>query len=236
MAESQVLTRRPQPVVAIQPNEFSQSKVSWPDPEIRTGYAISKRLLDITVSSLLMLLLSPFLIAVAFIIWLYDGGAPLFRQRRVGRDGREFDFYKFRSMVVNAEAVREQLEAQNRHDDPRTFKLDGDPRITPFGRFLRKFSVDELPQLWNVFLGDMSLVGPRPPVPQEVDLYTDKDWQRLSVKPGMTGLWQVSGRSNLPFPDQVRLDCEYIQRQGIGFDLLLIAKTIPAVITADGAD
>ncbi len=157
---------------------FDESELQtlfWQEPEISLGYRLTKRLLDLVVSFGLLILLSPLLILVSIAIRLSDGGPTLFRQTRVGKDGREFPFYKIRSMVVDAEEEREKLAAQNRHRDPRTFKIDSDPRITRIGRILRRFSIDELPQLWNVLRGEMSLVGPRPPVPDEVELYTDHD-------------------------------------------------------------
>ncbi len=138
-------------------------------------------------------------------------------------------------MVRNAEQLKKDLAEQNDHNDPRTFKMKGDPRITPPGRFIRRFSIDELPQIYNVLIGDMSIVGPRPSLPAEVDLYSDEDMKRLAVKPGLTCIWQVSGRSNLPFPEQVKLDVQYIEQQSLLLDLKLIAKTLPAVVSGDGA-
>jgi lipopolysaccharide/colanic/teichoic acid biosynthesis glycosyltransferase len=199
------------------------------------GYTIAKRGLDVTVVLVMALLLSPILIAVALCIWFTDRGPVVFAQIRVGKDGREFKFYKFRSMVTDAEARKAELMKQNQHSDDRTFKMRKDPRVTWIGRFIRRMSIDELPQLWNVFKGDMTLVGPRPAVPAEVARYSASDRRRLAVTPGLTCIWQVSGRAELPFPKQVELDVEYIQKRSIAFDLVLLAKTIPAVLSARGA-
>jgi len=198
--------------------------------------AVTKRLLDLVVVVPALIVLSPVFAAVALAIRLYDGGPVLFWQKRVGLDGREFPFPKFRSMRVDAEAVRKEIEALNQHGaDGVTFKMKRDPRITPVGRFIRRFSIDELPQLWCVLSGDMTLVGPRPPIPSEVARYGLKDRCRLSVKPGLTCIWQVSGRSEIPFEQQVELDIEYIRGQSIGADIKLIARTVPAVVRGRGA-
>jgi lipopolysaccharide/colanic/teichoic acid biosynthesis glycosyltransferase len=199
------------------------------------GYLVTKRILDLALTVPLLVLLSPLLAVVALTIKLWDRGAVFFTQTRVGKDGAEFTCYKFRSMVPHAESLKEELASQNHHDDPRTFKIPRDPRITWIGRIIRKASIDELPQLWNVVVGDMSLVGPRPPVPSEVNLYSDRDRRRLHVQPGITCIWQVSGRGDLPFSEQVRLDLEYIQNRSLLLDLKLLALTIPAVITGRGA-
>lgn len=201
----------------------------------RQAYLASKRTMDFCISLSAFLILSPVFLVAALAIFLYDGGSPIFRQIRVGKDNRRFWCYKFRSMVRNAEQLKRQLEQQNDHSDPRTFKMKCDPRITPPGRFIRRFSIDELPQIYNVLVGDMSLVGPRPSLPCEVELYSNEDMRRLAVKPGLTCIWQVSGRSNLPFPEQVKLDVQYIEQQSFLLDLKLIAKTLPAVVSGDGA-
>jgi len=198
--------------------------------------AVAKRLIDLAVVVPALVLLSPLFAAVALAIRLYDRGPVLFWQKRVGLDGREFPFPKFRSMRVNAEALRREIEALNQHGAAGvTFKMKRDPRITPVGRFIRRFSIDELPQLWCVLRGDMTLVGPRPPIPSEVARYGLKDRYRLSVKPGLTCIWQVSGRSEIPFEQQVELDIEYIQRQSIAADVKLLARTVPAVVRGRGA-
>jgi lipopolysaccharide/colanic/teichoic acid biosynthesis glycosyltransferase len=199
------------------------------------GYLIAKRTLDLAIALPLLILLSPVLALVALVIKVWDRGPIFFTQTRVGKDGKEFTCFKFRSMVPHAERLKEELQSQNHHGDPRTFKIPRDPRITWIGRAIRKSSIDELPQLWNVVAGDMSLVGPRPPVPSEVNLYSDRDRRRLHVQPGITCIWQVSGRGDLPFSEQVRLDLEYIENRSLLLDLKLLLWTFPAVVTGRGA-
>ena len=199
------------------------------------GATLTKRLIDVVVAVCMMIALAPFLLAVALAIKLTDRGPILFWQKRVGQWGREFPFPKFRSMVTNAEALKDKLLAMNDHQNGITFKMKKDPRITWIGRIIRKASIDELPQLWCVLIGDMSLVGPRPPVPREVALYTLRDRRRLDVKPGLTCIWQVSGRGDIPFPKQVELDVQYIESQSIWVDIVLLLKTAPAVIFGKGA-
>ncbi|MFO1413323.1 MAG: sugar transferase [Burkholderiales bacterium] len=197
---------------------------------------LAKRTVDVVVVLAALVLLAPVLAAVAIAIRLHDGGPVLFWQVRVGRNGRHFPFPKFRSMCVNAEAVRAQIEARNQHGaDGVTFKMKRDPRITPVGRLIRRTSIDELPQLWCVLRGDMSLVGPRPPLPKEVDRYSLADRARLSVTPGLTCIWQVSGRSEIPFPEQVRMDVRYIHEQSLATDVKLLLLTVPAVVLGRGA-
>ncbi len=200
------------------------------------GTMFIKRGMDIAVSALALLILSPLFLVLAIIIRLQDGGPALFWQNRVGLWGREFRFPKFRSMVTDAEQQKLKLLAENQHgDDGITFKMKRDPRITWIGGIIRKLSIDELPQLWCVLRGDMSLVGPRPPVPAEVARYAVSDRRRLEVKPGLTCIWQVSGRSELPFEQQVRLDAQYIDSHSILLDLSLLLKTIPAILSGRGA-
>lgn len=194
-----------------------------------------KRSLDVTGSGLGLLALAPIFTLVALAIKLTDRGPVLFWQSRVGQWGREFPFPKFRSMVVNAEALKDQLMEQNEHGQSVTFKMKKDPRITWIGRIIRRTSIDELPQLWCVLRGDMSLVGPRPPVPREVALYTLQDRRRLDVIPGLTCIWQVEGRGDIPFDEQVQMDMAYIESQSFWFDIKLLFKTIPAVLTGKGA-
>jgi len=194
-----------------------------------------KRALDVVVAALLLTLLAPLLALVGALIKLTDGGPVLFWQTRVGRWGRTFPFPKFRSMVPDAERRLAALLAQNDHGDGVTFKMRRDPRVTWIGRVIRKLSIDELPQLWCVLKGEMTLVGPRPPVPREVARYTLTERRRLDVTPGLTCIWQVSGRGNLPFPRQVELDVEYIENQSLGLDLQLLLKTVPAVLLGRGA-
>lgn len=198
-------------------------------------YTACKRTMDIFFSLFLLVLLSPIMIVSAIAVKLYDRGPLLFSQIRVGKAGREFRCFKFRSMVVNAESMQSSLMEQNKHADQRTFKMSDDPRITGPGRVLRRFSIDELPQLINVLRGEMSIVGPRPPLPSEVAIYSNHDYQRLSVKPGLTCIWQVSGRSRLAFPEQVEMDLQYIRQQSFLKDVAIVLKTIPAVLNGDGA-
>ena len=181
------------------------------------------------------LILSPLFLLIALAVKLSSPGPVFFKQVRVGRYGRHFTFYKFRSMRPNADAEKAGLMARNESRDGVIFKMKDDPRITKVGRFLRRTSLDELPQLWNVFIGDMSLVGPRPPVPSEVEKYTLEDRKRLDVIPGITCLWQIKGRSDIPFHEQVRLDKEYILTPGIWKDFVILLKTIPAIIGGKGA-
>jgi lipopolysaccharide/colanic/teichoic acid biosynthesis glycosyltransferase len=197
---------------------------------------VAKRLLDIFVATSALVLLSPLLLIVATLIKFTDRGPVLFWQTRVGKWGKTFRFPKFRSMVVNAEALRAQLSRTNVHgNDGVTFKMKNDPRITRVGRFIRRTSIDELPQLWCVLKGDMSLVGPRPALANEVDRYTLDDRRRLDATPGLTCTWQVAGRSDIPFPEQLRLDVEYIERQSLSEDLRLLLRTVPAVVSGRGA-
>jgi len=198
------------------------------------SYAV-KRIIDIVGSAVGMVLLSPVFVGIALAVKLTSPGPVIFSQTRVGRYGRHFRFYKFRSMYVDAEARKAELMERNESADGVIFKMKDDPRITKVGRFLRRTSLDELPQLWNVFIGDMSLVGPRPPVPSEVMEYTLEDRKRLDVIPGITCLWQIKGRSEIPFHEQVRLDKEYILAQGVWSDIVILLKTIPAIIGGKGA-
>lgn len=202
---------------------------------IRIGYFYwAKRIFDIFASFFLLIAFSPVFIVLILII-RSDGGPAFYSQTRVGRNGREFRFWKFRSMVVNADKLKATLQAQNEMQGGVIFKMKNDPRITPIGRIIRKLSLDELPQLWNVFIGDMTLVGPRPALPKEVEQYTAAERMRLEGEQGITCIWQVSGRSSLPFDDQVRLDIDYIQNESLWNDIKLLLKTIPAVIFGKGA-
>jgi exopolysaccharide biosynthesis polyprenyl glycosylphosphotransferase len=201
----------------------------------RMAYERAKRLLDVAATGAGLLLLAPLFALVAIAIRLDSPGPVLFSQTRVGKHGKSFRCWKFRSMFVDAEARKAALMAENEMDGGVIFKMKRDPRITRVGRFIRKASIDELPQLWNVFVGDMSLVGPRPAVPAEVSQYTPYERQRLAVKPGITCFWQVSGRSNLPFDEQVRLDIHYAQVRSLRVDIGLLLRTVPAVLFARGA-
>ena len=196
---------------------------------------IGKRLLDILGALVGLGLLSPLLIGVSLAILWEDGWPIFFAQNRVGQYGRLFRFYKFRSMVRNADKLKDTLVAQNESGDGVIFKMKQDPRITRVGRFIRRFSIDEMPQFLNVLLGDLALVGPRPPVPREVALYSLEERKRLHAKPGLTCLWQIQGRSEIPFKEQVRLDLQYIHSQSLWRDIVILVKTVPAVLLGRGA-
>ena len=198
------------------------------------GTQAVQRALDVLLCTLALLVLWPVFAVIALAVRLDTPGPVLFKQSRVGQDGREFWFYKFRSMVSDAEALRHLLEMQNERSGP-VFKMKNDPRITRVGRVLRKFSLDELPQLINVLKGDMSLVGPRPALPKETAKYTPRQRQRLICLPGVTGLWQVSGRASLSFERSIELDLYYIERQSIGLYFRILLLTVPAVLRAEGA-
>lgn len=200
----------------------------------RPVYEATKRLFDILIAAALLGLLSPLLLVTLIVVKATSPGGAIFRQTRCGRGGSIFTCLKFRTMVPNAEEARDALLASNECSGP-VFKIRRDPRVTRVGRILRKTSIDELPQLWNVLRGDMSLVGPRPPLPDEVTAYTARERQRLSVRPGLTGLWQVSGRSNLSFERWVELDLEYVQRRSFWLDLRVLLLTVPAVLSGRGA-
>ena len=193
-----------------------------------------KRVIDVVVSGIMLILLSPLFIILAIAIKLDSPGPILFAQERVGMNKRRFKLLKFRSMVVNAEDLKKALADQNEVDGP-VFKIKKDPRITRVGRFIRKTSIDELPQLWNAFIGDISLVGPRPPLFSEVDQYEWLFRRRISVKPGITCLWQVSGRNELSFDEWMELDKQYIENWSIWLDLKILLMTIPTVLLGRGA-
>jgi exopolysaccharide biosynthesis polyprenyl glycosylphosphotransferase len=194
----------------------------------------AKRLFDIVLSGLAMVFMAPVFLGIGIAIKVGSPGPVFFRQKRVGRNGRTFPILKFRSMYQDAEARLEALKAQNEMSGP-VFKMKEDPRVTAAGRFLRKTSLDEFPQFWNVLMGDMSIVGPRPPLPSEVRQY--KRWQRrrLSVKPGITCIWQISGRNNIDFDRWMELDLEYIDTWSLWGDLKIFLRTIPAVLLSRGA-
>lgn len=201
---------------------------------LSAGNLVTKRIFDIIVASAVVLVGLPLWLFVAVGIYADNPGPIFYRQRRVGKDGTEFDMLKFRSMCVDADARLNALREVNEATGP-LFKMKDDPRITRIGKWMRKFSIDEFPQLLNVLSGEMSLVGPRPPLPVETATYSEQDWRRMEVPPGMTGLWQVSGRSSLTFDEMVRLDLFYIENWSVGFDLSLMLRTIPAVLFARGA-
>jgi exopolysaccharide biosynthesis polyprenyl glycosylphosphotransferase len=193
-----------------------------------------KRSFDIAVASFVTLLGLPAWLTLAGLVKVTSPGPVFYRQERVGKGGETFKMYKFRTMVVDADKRMAELREQNEADGP-IFKIKHDPRVTSVGRWMRKFSLDEFPQLLNVLKGEMSLVGPRPPLPSEADAYTERHWRRLEVLPGMTGLWQVSGRSDLTFEEMIRLDLYYIQNWSVRFDVTMLLRTVPAVLVSKGA-
>jgi lipopolysaccharide/colanic/teichoic acid biosynthesis glycosyltransferase len=193
-----------------------------------------KRALDLTASAIILALLALPAALIALAIKVDSPGSVFVVQTRTGRYGRPFRMVKFRTMCVNAEQMKVELQALNEAEGP-IFKVRNDPRMTRVGRLLRKTSIDELPQLWNVLTGDMSLVGPRPPLPSEVSAYSEYHLGRLAAKPGMTGLWQVSGRSLLGFTEMVDLDLAYIRGWHLGRDIAILVRTLPAVISGRGA-
>lgn len=198
-------------------------------------YSVTKRLIDIVGSLCGIILLSPLFLIVAILIKLEDPkGKVFFAQERNGKYPKTFKMYKFRSMVHNAEDLLKDLMDRNEQTGP-VFKINDDPRITKVGKFIRKTSIDELPQLFNVLKGDMSLVGPRPPIPREVDQYNSYQMQRLAVKPGLTCIWQVSGRNNIGFDEWVEMDIEYIKTRNLWLDIKLIFKTVGVLFGDDNA-
>jgi lipopolysaccharide/colanic/teichoic acid biosynthesis glycosyltransferase len=203
------------------------------------AYACAKRTLDLVVAVVLLVVLAPALVVIALAIWVDDRSPVVYRQRRVGRDGRPFTLLKFRSMSADADCTPHQAFVRTLlrtgTASCSVYKVANDRRITRVGSVLRKTSLDELPQLWNVIRGEMSLVGPRPDVPYAVEEYAEWMRARLVVKPGITGLWQVSGRSRVSLHDMYRLDAEYVARASFGLDLAILARTLPAVLARDGA-
>jgi lipopolysaccharide/colanic/teichoic acid biosynthesis glycosyltransferase len=197
-------------------------------------YAVAKRSLDVLLSALALVCLAPILGLVGLLVRCTSPGPAVFRQTRVGKGGRHFTLYKFRTMYTGAEASREAILHLNEVSGP-VFKVRNDPRVTPIGRLLRKFSIDELPQFVNVLRGDMSLVGPRPPLPSEVRLYGPREKRRLAVQQGLTCLWQVHGRHDIPFDRWVEMDILYISTMTFWGDMALLLKTIPAVVVARGS-
>lgn len=215
-------------------NTYVRFKVALWEMTIKMSYVL-KRTVDIIAAIALIFVLSPVFVITVIAIKLDSAGAVIFKQQRVGKDGRHFDFFKFRSMKINSALSDADRKAMNESKDGVIFKMKRDPRITRVGRVIRKFSIDELPQLFNVLIGDMSLVGPRPPLPKEVAQYTLEERKRLHVIPGITCIWQVSGRSDIPFRQQVELDKEYIKSRSLWKDFVILLRTIPAVLTGKGA-
>lgn len=205
------------------------------EPELSGVRQVMKASVEWFFATLAFLVVLPILVMCAIAVCLDSRGAPLFRQTRVGKNGREFTVYKLRSMRVDAESLLDSLREHNESADGLLFKIRDDPRVTRVGKFLRKWSLDELPQLWNVVRGDMALVGPRPPLPGEVALYPAEVARRLLVRPGITGLWQVSGRSSLSWDDSVRLDLYYIENWSLSLDAMIVWKTIFAILRREGA-
>lgn len=218
------------PMAASQP--LAARLVRWWNTQSVVAF---KRAFDLVAVVPALLLLSPLFLLMALAIKLEDGGPVLYWQKRVGLNGRVFAFPKFRSMRTDSDLVRHQIEHQNQHGNSLTFKIKNDPRITRVGKLMRRTSMDELPQLLCVLQGDMTLVGPRPPMVSEVERYTLADRRRLSVTPGLTCIWQVSGRSDIPFPKQAAMDVDYIRARSIALDLRLLFATVPAVLFGRGA-
>lgn len=200
----------------------------------RKGYFLVKRGIDITAALLGLLVTAPLWLLIAILVRCDSKGPVIFEQIRIGKDDKPFTFYKFRSMRLGAEAMKEKLRHLNIAEGP-VFKIKDDPRVTRIGRFLRRSTLDELPQLINVLKGEMSLVGPRPPLPEEVAVYTPLQRKRLEVTPGLTCLWQVTGRSEISFSEWVQLDLYYIQHQSLLLDIKILIRTLPAVLSRRGA-
>lgn len=236
MERTALLRRLESSLAAEGAGSFSRRLKLWGRRAWSLAQALGKRLLDIIGASIGLVLLSPLFAVIAILIKLTDRGPVFYVANRVGKNGELFPFPKFRSMVTNADALKKRLAEQNQHGaDGVTFKMKSDPRITWIGKILRRTSLDETPQLWCVLTGSMSLVGPRPPVPSEVERYSLADRRRLHATPGLTCTWQVSGRSEIPFERQVEMDVTYIVRRSLWLDLWLLFKTIPAVVTGRGA-
>lgn len=197
-------------------------------------YRFIKRSFDIIASFIGLIVLSPIFLLVAIAIKLDDGGPVFYNQERIGKNGKPFKMYKFRSMKVNADQELNNLIHKNEIEGA-MFKIKDDPRITRVGKFIRKSSIDEFPQLLNVLLGQMSIVGPRPPLPREVQMYSDYDWQRLYVRPGCTGLWQVTVRNSVGFHEMVNIDLEYIKKRGFWLDIKIMLKTIKVIFIPNSA-
>ena len=200
----------------------------------RPVYEFAKRAMDIVLSAIALIVLWPLMLGVAAAIRLDSRGKAIYKQARLGRGEKPFVMYKFRSMVQNADELQDTLRPLNECDGP-VFKITDDPRLTRVGAFIRKTSIDELPQLLNILKGEMSIVGPRPPLPEEAAQYTDREKRRLTVKPGLTCYWQISGRSDLPFQRWIELDLQYIEQRGLARDIVIILKTIPVVFGCKGA-
>lgn len=213
----------------------------WPiQVAIKPGYLRAKRIFDVLFTLLILFPLCIVMVIVAVCIRLETPGPVFFRQKRVGLNGLEFEMLKFRSMYLNGddshhrEAIKQYMNGSSLNGKANAYKLVDDPRVTRVGRLIRKTSIDELPQFLNVLRGQMTLVGPRPPLPYEVEEYSQRDWLRLSGKPGLTGTWQIYGRSRVPFQEMVEMDIEYLQQQSFWLDLKLIVLTVPVMISGRG--
>jgi lipopolysaccharide/colanic/teichoic acid biosynthesis glycosyltransferase len=215
---------------------FSPVHVEAAMPALGRLDAVAKRTVDVVIAGIALLLLAPVMVILAVLVRLDSRGPSLFSQIRVGMGGRTFRMLKFRTMRDGAEHEQDAMAELNQHDDPRLFKIPADPRVTRLGRVIRRWSLDELPQLYNVLAGDMSLVGPRPFFESDLADYEAHHFRRLAVKPGLTGLWQVSGRSDIvDFEEVVRLDRYYIEQWSLVLDARILARTIPAVVSRRGA-
>lgn len=219
-------------------NSSRQNDEIWLDPnkvDSSKSYLVIKRIFDIFASIFGLVILSPLFVVIALLIKHEDPNGPVFySQIRVGKNGKQFRMYKFRSMIVDADKKLSQLLSKSDVQGA-MFKMKNDPRVTKIGKWIRRTSIDELPQLVNVLRGDMSLVGPRPPLPREYAEYSPHDKQRLYVKPGCTGLWQVSGRNDVDFDEMVKLDLQYIQSRGVGKDIEIMFKTVGVMVRPNGA-
>ena len=241
VSDAEASATRPQSVPAemlnpltSNPDRFARNFKDPAFPMKRVSYGIAKRAFDILATTALLLVLWPIMLLIAVAIKASSRGPIVFKQARVGEGGRHFWCYKFRSMCADAEAQKKALMHLNEASGP-VFKIKRDPRITPIGAIIRKTSLDELPQLFNVLKGEMSLVGPRPPIPSEVALYGPRERGRLAVRPGLTCIWQVSGRSNVSFDHWVELDLLYIETMSFGTDIRILCQTLPAVVKGSGA-
>ncbi len=203
-------------------------------PSVPPAWHVYKRMTDVSIAFLLLVLTAPIIIAAALAIVFVSRGSPIFSQARVGKDGRIFKMYKLRTMVPGAHLLHDKMRTLHSMNGP-VLKIKNDPRVIPIGPFLRRYSIDELPNLWNVLCGEMSLVGPRPPLPTEVVNYDVRAFRRLTLKPGVTCLWQISGRSDLSFDQWIDLDNRYIDSWSPFLDLQIIVATVPAVFKARGA-
>jgi exopolysaccharide biosynthesis polyprenyl glycosylphosphotransferase len=222
------------------------SRTGFGEPALKGAGLVAKRTMDLFLSLLVLIVFAPLYALIALLVRMYSPGPILFKQIRAGKDGRPFTFYKFRTMRHDIDVTlhREyatnfiggkELRLKDERSDKKIYKMPNDPRVTSIGRILRKTSLDELPQIFNVIRGDMSIVGPRPPIAYELTIYKEWHKRRLRAKPGITGLWQVSGRSSVPFHDMVLLDLYYINRWSLPLDVEIIMKTIPVVFSGKGA-